>query len=334
MKPNLQVAVVGVGAISQLVHIPVLSKMRGVQIVALVDADRPKARAIAERFEVPNTFTEIDDALGVEGLDAIVVATPNHLHEPHVLAAIAAGVDVLCERPLSLTAKGAERIVAAAGRAGRKVLVGNNQRFRSDVQTLDRFMRGGELGKLAGIRAGAYHPRGHQEGWRTRRQESGGGALLEHGLPLIDLALWLADYPSPSRIWAHMDRRRGANTVEESAVVTIACGDGASFVFDISLAYVGNDERWWFEALSSRGSARLAPLRVVKEINAKPVDVSPTGAAARESAFLQSYRAELAHFVSVVRAEIEYEAPADQIILLKVLEAAYKSADEGREVRL
>jgi predicted dehydrogenase len=334
MKPNLQVAVVGVGAISQLVHIPVLSKMRGVQIVALVDADHPKARAIADRFEVPNTFTDIDDVLGLEGLDAVVIATPNHLHEPHVLASIAAGTDVLCERPLSLTAKGVERILAAASRAGRKILVGNNQRFRSDVQTLDRFMRGGELGKLAGIRAGAYHPRGQPEGWRTRRQESGGGALLEHGLPLIDLALWLADYPRPSRIWAHMDRQRGADSVEASAIVTLECGDGAAFIFDISLAYVGNDERWWFEVLSSRGSARLAPLRVVKEINGKPIDVSPTGAAARDSAFLQSYRAELAHFVSVVRGEIVYEAPTDQVVLLRVLEAAYQAADEGREVRL
>ncbi|MBV6520220.1 MAG: Inositol 2-dehydrogenase/D-chiro-inositol 3-dehydrogenase [Gemmatimonadaceae bacterium] len=334
MKPNLQVAVVGVGAISQLVHIPVLSRTKGVQIVALVDADRPKARAIAERFGVPYTFTEIDDALGVEGLDAIVIATPNHLHEPHVLASLAAGVDVLCERPLSLSAKGVERILAAATRGGRKVLVGNNHRFRSDVQGLDRFMRGGELGRLAGIRAGAYRPRGRAEGWRTRRQESGGGALLEHGLPLIDLALWLADFPPPTRIWAHMDRRRGANTVEDSAVVALECNDGAAFVFDVSLDYTGVEERWWFEALCARGSARLAPLRVVKEINSTPIDVSPSGAAARESAFLQSYRAELAHFTSVVRAEIEYEAPTDQVVLLRVLEAAYRSADEGREVRL
>lgn len=131
-----------------------------------------------------------------------------------------------------------------------------------------------------------------------------------------------------------MDRRRGANTVEDSAVVALECNDGAAFVFDVSLDYTGVEERWWFEALCARGSARLAPLRVVKEINSTPIDVSPSGAAARESAFLQSYRAELAHFTSVVRAEIEYEAPTDQVVLLRVLEAAYRSADEGREVRL
>ena len=333
MKPNIRVGVVGAGAIAQLAHLPLLSKMRGAQLVALCDNDRPKARALADRFDVPDVFTDIEDLLEFDELDAVVVATPNHLHEPHVLAALAAKVHVLCERPLSLSARGVERILAAATRVDRKVFVANNHRFRSDVQALDRFLRGGELGKLTGIRAGVYQPRIRHEGWRARRAEAGGGAFFDQGLPMVDLAMWLADYPAPVRVWAHMDRPRGS-AVEESALVTLECDTGVAFTFDISWAYVGYEERWWFETLSSRGSARLAPLRVVKELNAKPTDVSPGGAAARESSFNQSYRAELAHFLSVVREETPYEAPTDQIILHKVIEAAYRSADEGKEVKL
>jgi predicted dehydrogenase len=333
MKPNIRVGVVGAGAIAQLAHLPLLSKLRGAQLVALCDNDRPKARALADRFDVPDVFTDIEDLLEFDELDAVVVATPNHLHEPHVLAALAAKVHVLCERPLSLSARGVERILAAATRVDRKVFVANNHRFRSDVQALDRFLRGGELGKLTGIRAGVYQPRIRHEGWRARRAEAGGGAFFDQGLPMVDLAMWLADYPAPVRVWAHMDRPRGS-AVEESALVTLECDTGVAFTFDISWAYVGYEERWWFETLSSRGSARLAPLRVVKELNAKPTDVSPGGAAARESSFNQSYRAELAHFLSVVREETPYEAPTDQIILHKVIEAAYRSADEGKEVKL
>ena len=332
MKPNIRVGVVGAGAIAQLAHLPLLSKMRGAQLVALCDNDRPKARALADRFDVPDVFTDIEDLLEFDELDAVVVATPNHLHEPHVLAALAAKVHVLCERPLSLNARGVERILAAANRADCKVFVANNHRFRSDVQALDRFLRGGELGKLTGIRAGVYQPRARQEGWRARRAEAGGGAFFDQGLPMVDLAMWLADYPAPVRVWAHMDRPRGAN-VEESALVTLECESGVAFTFDISWAYVGYEERWWFETLSSRGSSRLAPLRVVKELNGKPTDVSPGGAAARESSFNQSYRAELAHFLAVIRDETTYEAPSDQLILHKVIEAAYRSADEGKEVR-
>ena len=333
MIPNIRVGVVGAGAIAQLAHLPLLSKLRGAQLVALCDNDRPKARALADRFDVPDVFTDIEDLLEFDELDAVIVATPNHLHEPHVLAALEAKVHVLCERPLSLTARGIERILAASNRVDRKVFVANNHRFRSDVQALDRFLRGGELGKLTGVRAGVYQPRLRHEGWRARRAEAGGGAFFDQGLPMVDLAMWLADFPAPLRVWAHMDRPRGT-AVEESALVTLECDSGIAFTFDISWAYVGYEERWWFETLSSRGSARLAPLRVVKELNGKPTDVSPGGAAARESSFNQSYRAELAHFLSVVRDETPYEAPSDQVILHKVIEAAYKAADEGKEVKL
>jgi predicted dehydrogenase len=121
--------------------------------------------------------------------------------------------------------------------------------------------------------------------------------------------------------------------VEEAMVVQLECVGGASFLFDVSSAYVGEEERWWFEVLATRGSARLAPLRVVKELNGRPTDVSPTGAAGRESAFIQSYRAELAHFLAVVRGETAYEPPTDQVALHRIVEAMYKAAEDGKEIR-
>src|SRR5665647_1649632 len=334
MTDPVRIGVVGAGAIAQLTHLPVLSKMRGATLVAICDNDRPKARALADRFGIPDVYTDIGDLLEADGLQAIIVATPNHLHEPHVLSAIAAGVDVLVERPLGLTAKGVERIVNAAARAERKILVANNHRFRSDVQALAGFLRGGELGKLTGIRAGAYHHKRLEQGWRGRRVEAGGGAFFDYGLSLLDLALWLSDFPVPERVVAHIERGAGKNAVEEAMLVQLTCASGVVFNFDVSSAYVGEEERWWFETLSTRGSTRLAPLRVVKELHGRPTDVSPRGAAARESAFIQSYRAELAHFVSVIAGESEYEAPSDQIVLHRIVEAIYKSADEGREIKL
>ena len=333
MTEPVRIGVVGAGAIAQLAHFPVLSKMRGAKLVAIGDNDRPKARALADRFDIADVYTDIEDLLEHPDLHAVVVATPNHLHEPHVLSAIAAGKDVLCERPLALTMRGVERIINAAARAGRKVFVANNHRFRSDVQALAGFLRGGELGKLTGIRAGAFHHRRAEQGWRLRRAEAGGGAFFDYGLPLLDLALWLANFPEPERVVAHMERGSGKNAVEESMLVQLHC-TGTVFNFDVSGTYVGAEERWWFETLSTRGSTRLAPLRVVKELHGRPTDVSPRGAAARESAFIQSYRAELAHFVSVLVGETEYEAPTDQVTLHRTVEAIYRSADEGKEIRL
>jgi predicted dehydrogenase len=251
-----------------------------------------------------------------------------------VLSALAAGVDVLCERPLALTAKGVERILAAAARSGRKVVVGNNHRFRTDVQALARFILGGELGKVTGIRAGAYYFKQGADGWRARRPESGGGAFFEHGAPLLDLALWLAESPDPERVTASMERARGGGAVEDSMVASVECTTGMVTVIDVSNTYIGQEERWWFEILATRGSGRLAPLRVVKELNGRATDVSPSGAAGRESAFLQSYRAELAHFVAVAQGSVPYEPPADQVRLHKVIEAIYKAAEEEKEIRV
>lgn len=332
-QPPVRVAVVGAGAISQLAHLPVLSKARGATLVALCDNDGPKARALAERFGVRDVFTDIDDLFDFDQVDAVVIATPNHLHEPHVLAALRAGVDVLCERPLSLTSGGVERILAAARTTGRKVVVGNNHRFRTDAQQLQRFMRGGELGAITGIRGGHYQFRGPQSGWRYRRPEAGGGAFLELGYPLLDLALWLTDYPDAVRVSAQFDRAPGAATVEDSMAVQIELAGGLLFTADVAWNYVGEGDRWWFEARASRGSARLAPLRVVKSLNGRPTDVSPTGAAARESAFIQSYRAELAHFISILRGESPYKLPSDQIAVQRLVEMVYHSAEQGREIR-
>jgi predicted dehydrogenase len=332
VSENIRLGLVGAGAIAQLAHLPVLARVRGAELVAICDNDGPKAGALAQRLGVPDIFTDIDDMLDSEEIDAVVIATPNHLHEPHVLRALKQKVHVLCERPLSLTLGGVSRIIKAAETAGCKVVVGNNHRFRSDVQQLSRFLHGGELGRVIGMRAGQYQFRGGGQGWRLRKAEAGGGAFLEYGYPLLDLAMWLADFPEVVRVNASMDRTSNG-TVEDMMLVHLEC-EKMSFSFDVSWAYVGQEERWWFEVVSSKGSARLSPLRVVKELNGRPTNVSPTGAAARESVFLQSYRAEITHFISVLNETSEYDPPTDQLQVMRVVEAVYKSAEEGREIRL
>ncbi|MEX2180381.1 MAG: Gfo/Idh/MocA family oxidoreductase [Gemmatimonadaceae bacterium] len=333
-QSEVRIGLIGVGAVPQTAHLPILSKMRGARLVALCDNDGAKARSLGQRFGAPSVFTDIDEMIELEQLDAVIVATPNHLHEPHVLAALRSKVHVLCGRPLALSVRGVERILSAAEKAGSMVQVDNHNRFRADTQNLERFLTGGELGKLAGIRAGSYHVPRTRADWRTRRAEAGGGAFMELGYPLLDLALWFADFPAPVRVVAMMERGRGASAVEDSMLVQLECAGGISFAFDVNWNYVGADDRFWFEVLATKGSGRLGPLRVTKDLNGRAMDVSPAGATARESAFYQSYRAQLAHFIAVVRGDAKYEPPHDQIVVHKVLEAIYRSADEGKEVRL
>ena len=322
------------GAVPQTAHLPILGKMRGAKLVALCDNDGAKARSIGERFDGPAIYTDIEDLLELEQLDAVIIATPNHLHEPHVLAALRAGVHVLCGRPLALSVRGVERILGAAERTERYVQVDNHNRFRADTQALDRFLHGGELGKLIGIRAGAYQIKRALGDWRYRRAEAGGGAFMELGYPLLDLAFWFADFPEPSRVTAQMVRGKGASTVEDAMLVQIECAGGVSMSFDVHWNYMGVEDRLWFEVMASAGNGQLAPLRVVKELNGRAVNVSPAGANTREIAFYQSHRAQLAHFISVVSGDTKYEPPTEQVVVQRALEAIYKAAEEGKEVRV
>jgi predicted dehydrogenase len=331
----LRVAVIGAGGIAQVAHLPVLRRMAGVEIVALCDSDRSKAQALAARFGVTSSYDDIEEVLRYAGADAAVICTPNHLHEIHALAALSAGLHVLCERPLALSEGGVERVLQAAEKYGRRVLVGMNHRFRSDVQAVRSFLSGGELGSLDAIHAGwyVYQPARQMAAWRLRRQEAGGGAFLDLGLPLLDLGLWLAGWPAVTRVSAHVVRHPGED-VETMGSALIACEGGALLSLNVSFRHFGEGERFWFDVVGTRGSAAIGPLRVFKEFHGAPTDVTPTGASGRETMFTQSYRAEWTYVLAVIRGEVNAPPPRDQIGLHRVLSAVYRSADEGRDVTL
>ena len=335
MSDPIRIAVIGAGAIAQVAHLPALRKISGVEIAAICDNDLSKAQALAARFEVKDTYDDIEEVLKYADADAAVICTPNHLHEIHVVAALSAGLHVLCERPLSLSSHGVENVLKASERYGKRVLVGMNHRFRSDVQVVRGFLAGGEIGTLDAVRAGwyAFQPSRQMIPWRLRRQEAGGGALLDLGLPLLDLALWLAGWPIPRRVSAHAVRR-SADGVEDMGAALVVCESGVSISVDVSWRHMGEGERFWFDLVGKNGSAAINPLRVFKEVHGTPTDVTPTGASGRETQFTQSYRAEWTYFLAVLRGDVNAPPPKDQIAVQRVLEAVYRSVEEGRDVVL
>ena len=196
---RLKVGIIGGGAITQVAHLPVLKKLKMIEIPAICDTDLPKARALADRFGVKDAFDDIEDLLRFEVLDAVVICSPTHLHESHILAALSAGVHVLVEKPLAMSAASAQRIVRAVEKRQRVVMVGMNHRYRPDVQIVRSFVQGGELGTIESVR-GSWHvfrPSRNQLGWRQRRDQAGGGAMLDLGLSILDLDSGWAETPRP-----------------------------------------------------------------------------------------------------------------------------------------
>ncbi|HYF39633.1 MAG TPA: Gfo/Idh/MocA family oxidoreductase [Gemmatimonadales bacterium] len=333
---RLKVGIIGGGAIAQVAHLPVLKKMRTVEVKAICDTDLPKARALADRFGVTDAFDDIEDLLRYESLDAVVISSPTHLHESHIQAALSANLHVLVEKPLAMSASSAQKILRIVEKHNRVVMVGMNHRYRPDVQIVRSFVQSGELGTIESVR-GSWHvfrPGRTQLGWRQRKDQAGGGAMLDLGLSILDLGLWLGGSSTPTRVSASLGPVSRDRAVEQSGSAFVICENGMSVFVDVTWRHLGEGERFGVGLRGSKGSAGINPLNVWKELHGVAVDVSPTGSVSRENAFTASYRAEWAHFQAAIAGEAKVPALKEHLTLHKVVDGIYRSAADGRDVEL
>ena len=323
----------GTGAISQIVYLPILAEREDVDLVAVSDVDRHKARTLADRFRVPRV--EDDETLFADReLEAIVICTPNHLHEAQAIAALESGKHVLVERPLALTAEGVERLRRAALRADRKVVAGMVHRYRPDVAALASFVTGGELGRIYAERGSWLNRRVPLQRLtsRQRKSQAGGGALMDLGVPALDLCLWLVGYPRLTSVKAALSF--GDYEVEDAATVMAESADGLTLTVEVSWTYFAGDDHHFARVMGTEGSGSLPPLQVYKQLGGRPLEVTPRQPIPRggENAYTNAYRREIDHFLRVVKGEGDSPFPTEQADLMALIAAAYRSAQEGREV--
>jgi predicted dehydrogenase len=330
----LRVGLVGAGAIAQIVHLPLLKALPDVRLEALCDIHEAKARSLADRLGVPNVFARHEELLASDTVDAVVICSPNHLHQPQVLAALEAGKHVLVERPLALDAEGAREAVAAAEAADRTLMVAYNNRFRPDARGVKSFVSSGELGEVFTIHGTWFNRkvRPKRATWRHSRA-TGGGAFMDLGLQVLDLCLWMLDYPAAERVTAHLTPGEQME-VEDSAAVLIHLETGAALSVQVTWSLLAERDRHHVRILGTAGTASTHPLKVVKEAEHGMLDVTPQIAALRENAYTASYREELGHFVASALGTATSEPPREQVDVMRLVEAIYESAEKGTEVRV
>lgn len=326
-------AVVGTGAISQVVHVPILAESEDVELVALADVDRPKARTIADRFGVAEVIGA-EEVLTRDDVEAVVLCTPNHLHEEMAIRALEAGKHVLVERPLALEPEGVQRVLDAAGDAGTCLAVGMPHRFRPEVSALRSFVAGGELGEVYAIR-GSWLTRGRpslRTSWREESDKAGGGALMDLGVPALDLSLWLVGYPDVTRV--RCATVAGDDSLEDAATLMAETADGAALTVEVSARYFAGEDRFYARIMGTEGSGSLPPLEVYKQLGGRPLEVTPRQPRPRggENPYTNAYRRQIDHFVRGVRGVGDVETPEEQVALMELIRLAYRSAREGREV--
>jgi predicted dehydrogenase len=334
-RKELRIGLVGVGAAAQINHIPALKRTEGVELAALVDRDPEKAARVAQKFQIPKVYPRLDDLLADDSIDAVDVTTPNFLHAPVSIAALEAGKHVLCERPLARNAEEAAAMVKTAKKADRLLMCCVQHRYRPDAQLLKKFVDKGDLGTIFHAKAGWLRQRTQWDSdeWRRTKRESGGGVVLDLGFQMLDLSLWMLGGPEVSSVTASVHRSRQGE-VEDSATAFLRLEDGATLTLELTWGLLMEKDFAYVNLFGSGGAALLNPLRVHKGMHGSLVNVTPTLEAPRNQ-YKQAIEQQISHFAEVLRRGVKPMGVADEILpVMQLMDAIYRSADQGKEVRL
>jgi 2-hydroxy-4-carboxymuconate semialdehyde hemiacetal dehydrogenase len=188
--PEPRVGLVGYGAIADA-HARAFARAHR-RILAVSGPKEHEARAFADRHDIPDSTTSVDEMLRRDDLTAVVVASPSRAHVDQVRTAIRAGKDVLCEIPLALSAADAESVAREAGELGRTIMVCHTLRFSGPVLALRAKIERGEF-RARHVVARSLMRRHENVGWTGRPRSWTDDVLWHHGAHVVDTALWLLD---------------------------------------------------------------------------------------------------------------------------------------------
>jgi len=198
---RLRVGLIGTGGILRGAHMNGWTALRDAgraELVAACDIRRPSAQSLAKDFQIPNVFEDFGQMLAKTDLDVVDICAPNMAHAPAALAALRAGCHVYCEKPLAPTPGDVLQLIRARDKAGKLLMTGQNMRFEGKHQALKRYADAGVLGDVYYAKTSALRRRG-APGWGAflTKSLSGGGPLIDIGVHVLDLTLWLMGFPRP-----------------------------------------------------------------------------------------------------------------------------------------
>jgi predicted dehydrogenase len=194
-KKKYRIGVIGGGSIAQACHIPGYQKNRYAEPVAFVDPAKARHKELAELAPAMRGYSDYKQMLREEELDVVSVCSPNKFHAEHTIAALKAGCHVLCEKPMAVTLREATRMMDAAKKARKKLMIGFTHRLINGPVRCKEELRKKTIGKPFMIRVrfahGGPYPGWAKDKWFYDPKLATGGAMLDMGIHAIDQCLWL-----------------------------------------------------------------------------------------------------------------------------------------------
>jgi predicted dehydrogenase len=342
---KFRVGIIGAGGIAQSVHIPGWKALPEVEIVAIADPHEPTAKVAAELAGEARVFADYRELLKLD-LDAVDICTPNKIHTPAVLAALASGKHVLCEKPLAVTTAEVREMGAAADKAGKLLMTGQNNRYRSETLAIKQWAESGNLGDV-------YHARvrAMRRAWLPGRPGfidetlSGGGPCMDIGVHALDAALWVMGFPKPVRVtgtarvnfakghkipgkWGDWDR--AMYSVEDFASGFVHFENGATLTFEAAwLGHQKEDEDFSFQLFGTEAGVHWPSGEIASVNNGVFVD----GKLAYPTRIEKTHTHEIKLFYDAIKNGGPSPVPwTETIHVIAILEAIYASQKQGREI--
>jgi predicted dehydrogenase len=353
---KIGIGIIGFGGIAEAAHAPGYRKVADqCEILAVADiAPGRLAEAMGPKWNIPTAFEDYHELLALPEIDAVSVCTPNYLHMQPTIDALKAGKHVLCEKPMAMNANEGKAMLAAAEAAGKQLQIGYNSRFGAVAQSAKRAVDAGEVGDVYFTRARALRRRG-VPGWGvfTQKDKQGGGPLIDIGVHITDLSLWLMGHPKPvaasGQTYTKFGTKEGVlgtmgkwdpkiYTVEDFATALVRFDNGATLSLESSFIANGRDE--FSTHLFGTGAGVLLDLNAgdatfFREEFGTLTDSRPAWLPRVESSHYEEVRV----FVEAVRdrrAVTEFGAAsgAQGLMVTQIMDAIYASSESGREVEI
>ena len=334
----LRAGIIGCGGITERRHGPVLAGLEDrVEVVALADLALERTALMGEKLGVDTAhqYGDWEDMLRREELDLVHICTPHHLHEPQAIAALQAGTHVLLEKPLCTTLEEADRMIAAARAAKRKVTVSHNQLFSAEHTAIMAHLRAGDIGQVflvrsEGLSRSHVQGRGVDQHWRTQSTAGGGGPLIDNGFHQIYRAV---DYVGSraKRVYAQVGRHVQDIEVEDMALLLIEHESAATTSIQVGWCAAAGGVGV-HEVFGTEGQIRIGGEPALWRNSAgawAPIEV------AQEEADRLGFPAVVQQFIEAIETDGEVPVPAeDSRHVLAIVLGAYASGRSGRAVEI
>ncbi len=351
----LRVGLVGTGGIMKGAHmsgwLPLRDEGR-VELTAACDVRKESAEALALEHGIARVFTDYQEMLKAMEFDVIDIATPNAFHAPIAQAAFKAGCHVYCEKPLAPTPADVQKLIKARDAAGKLLMTGQHMRFIGKNRALKEYVDAGILGDVYYAKASMLRRRGAPAwGGFLRKDLAGGGPLIDIGVHILDLVLWMMGFPEPISVsgvaptklanrddvvnrpgWGDWKRDGKEFDVEDFAVGFVRFADGAVLVLEASFL-LNMVEKGMQAAMvcGTKGGADLSQGKIMTQehgiVRVSQIEEFPEP---------KAHGAAIIAFIDAVeKGEPVPVPPEETLYVMAILDGIYRSqAKGGAEVKV